>query len=207
MVRANIDAFWSKRPSTVRGNLGEISRFICLSHRFGIDMPCMSFPRGPFPVNSFGMIPAIATLQRSFDPGKNSTTIQWETMRNLRSCYSNLIHTTPFGAGGSTMTTGKKSSFITNSPTNSQWFQRFMLGTHERMGDVKIQDTAISIDVLLALQQVMEEHWAEAWWGKDLDMLFSLATIAAAVVTGFSAGLRGEEIGHVRLHESVILSS
>jgi hypothetical protein len=208
MIRANVDAFWSKRASTVQGNLGEVRRFIKLSHRFGIEMPLMTFPRGPFPLlDSFGMIPAIATLQRSFDRGRNSSTIQWETMRNLRTCFSNLIHTTPFGSGGATMTNGKKTSFVTNSPTNSQWFQRFMIGTHERMGDVKIQDTALSIDVLLSLQEVLEQHWIEAWNEQDFELLFELATIGCTATSGFSAGLRGEEIGHVRLHESVILSA
>ena len=81
-----------------------------------------------------------------------------------------------------------------------------MTGTHERMGDVKIQDTALTIDVLLAFQDILETHWREAWIGGDRATLFDLATSGCAVTCGFSAGLRGEEIGHVRLHESVILS-
>jgi hypothetical protein len=207
MTRANLDAFWSKRPSTVRGNLGEFRRFIRLAKRFGVDSPCISYPRGPFPLtDSFGMIPAIASLQRSFDPGQNSATIQWDTMRNLRSCFSNMVHTTPFGVGGSTMTNGKKSSYVTNSPTNTAWFNRFMTGTHERMGDVKIQDAPLTIDMLLALQDLLEHFWSEAWTAKNYELLFELATIGATITNGFSAGLRGEELGNVRYQDSLLLS-
>jgi hypothetical protein len=38
-------------------------------------------------------------------------------------------------------------------------------------------------------------------------LLFSLATIGCAATNGFSAGLRGEEIGHVRLHETIMYTT
>jgi hypothetical protein len=208
MTRANIDAFWSRRKSTVLGNLGEYRRFMRLSRRFGVDQPTASFPRGPFPIkDSFGMMPAISCLQRSFDPGHNSATVQWDTMRGIRTCYANMIHTTPLGTGGSTLTTGKKAMYVTQSPTNSLWFKRFMIGTHERMGDVKIQDAAISIDVMLAFQEELEMLWAEAWKTQAMEMLYELACIGAVSTSGFSAGLRGEELGHIRLRDSMILTA
>ncbi|KAL7565747.1 hypothetical protein ACA910_010187 [Epithemia clementina (nom. ined.)] len=134
MVRANIDAFWSRRPSTVKANLQEVNRIMGQANQLGIMSPMFGFDRGPFPLrDTMGMVPAILLLQRSLDRGKNSPTIQWDTMRGLWTAYSNLVHTTSTGYGGATMTDGKRSTFITNSPTNSLWFCRFMDGSHERM--------------------------------------------------------------------------
>ncbi|KAL7561473.1 hypothetical protein ACA910_010987 [Epithemia clementina (nom. ined.)] len=108
MQRANLVAFWSWQPSTVMNNLQEMARFLSRCRKFGIFEPTQSFWRGPFPLcDSMGMIPAIVSLQQSLDPGKNSRTIQWDTMRVIRSTYSNYLLTTPYGAGGTTLTNGK----------------------------------------------------------------------------------------------------
>ncbi|KAL7555954.1 hypothetical protein ACA910_015252 [Epithemia clementina (nom. ined.)] len=157
IVRANIDAFWAQRPSTVRSNLLEVTRMMEQARIMRIDQPIKAFPRGPFPLNdSLGMVSAILSLHRSLDKGKNSKTIQWDTMRGLHSAYSNLVHTTPLGTAAAVLSDSRKTTRITNSPTNGIWFQRFMKGSHERMGDVRIPDTALTIDVLRELDLLLE---------------------------------------------------
>ncbi|KAL7568690.1 hypothetical protein ACA910_021686 [Epithemia clementina (nom. ined.)] len=71
------------------------------------------------------------------------------------------------------------------------------------MGDVKLQDVALSIDVLLALKELLEHWWAEAECNDDDELLFKLATTRSVNTCGFSSGLQGEELGHIQLQESI----
>ena len=202
ITRANLDAFWARRSSTVKGNLMEVNRLMKILKDLRIENPCPDIPRGPFPLaDTLGMIPAIISLQRSMDRGRNSKTIQWDTMRGIRSGYNNLVHTTPKGTDGAVMSDGRNSTHITTSPTNSLWFKKFMIGSHERMGDVKIQDAAVSIDLLLALQDLLEKEWKVAEENNRgyTHTKFEIVTLGAALMLGFSSALRGEELGHVRL--------
>jgi hypothetical protein len=199
--RANLDVFWSSRPGTVLGNLREARTSLRCSAMHGIEEPMQDYPRGPFPLKDiFGVGLALTVLQRSFDPGRNSATVQWGTCRKLRSFYSNYVHTTPYGTGLATMTDGKKSTHFTNSPTNSLWFKKFANGFRNRLGQVVLQDQALSIDELLALQAVLDHAWEQAVVSNDRTLQFEIATVGAAVTTGFASALRGEELGHVRLH-------
>ena len=208
IVRANLDAFWARRPSTVQGNLRDMSKFMKILSDLRIPGPSTSFKRGPFEqADEFGMIPAVVSLQRSLDRGKNSKTIQWDTMRGMRSAYSNFIHTTPQGVKGAVLSDGKRSTHITESASNSIWFKRFMQGSHERMGDVKLQDAAMSIEVVLALQKSLRKELFLAKETGDKLMRFKYATLGAALVLGFSSALRGEELGHIRLHDTIVLTT
>ncbi|KAL7559583.1 hypothetical protein ACA910_006989 [Epithemia clementina (nom. ined.)] len=183
----------------------EVKRSMRQAREMRIDFPLQAFARGPFPIRyTFGMALAIMSLRRSLDRERNSNTIQWDTMRGVRSAISNFIHSTPNGTDGATMTDGKKQSFITRSSTNSRWFKRFMDGTHEWMGDVKVQDMALTIDVLIGLQELLEECWRQAQGDNNRNLLFEIATVGAVVTTGFSSALRGEELGHIRLQESIL---
>jgi hypothetical protein len=201
--RANLDAFWQLRPLTVHANLREMTTMSRCGEVLGLHEPLRDFPRGPFPLKDLqGMTFAAIMLQRSFDPGVNSTTIQWNTCRKLRSFLSGYIHTTPFGTGPATLTDGNSSTHFTASPTNSVWFKKFMAGFHNRLGDVIIQDQALTIDELLALQAVLERSWQSAKAVNDKELLFEIATLGMAVTGGFASALRGEELGHIRLNDT-----
>jgi hypothetical protein len=207
LMRANLDVFWSSRPGTVLGNLREARTSLRCGIQLGLEEPMIDFCRGPFPVKDiFGAALALTILQRSFDPGRNSATVQWATCRKLRSFYSNYIHTTPFGTGLATMTDGKKSTHMTASPTNSLWFKKFAAGLRNRLGQVVIQDQALSIDELLAFQGILEHAWGQAWHAKDKTLMFEIATIGAAVTGGYGAALRGEELGHLRLNNTLTMT-
>ncbi len=163
----------------------------------GTDVPLGDFARGPFPTaDSMGMELAVYAIQRSLDEGINSNTIQFTTIRGQPAFASNFIHTTPVSNGLSTMMDGKKVTHYSPSPTNSIWFRAFMEGLHGRLGDVVLQDQALSIDELLALQSVLEEQWERAFGADDDDLMFEIATIGAVVCAGYAAALRGEELGH-----------
>ena len=201
--RASLDAFWGSRPGTVAGHLKEFKTFTRISEELGIDQPFRSHPRGPYPLeDSVGMVAAVAMLQRSFHPGRNSTTVQWATCRKIRSCVSNIIHTSPMGSGLASMTDGQKVSHFTASPTNHVWFQSFAKGCKNRMGEVILQDQALSIDDLLALLNSLDAKWGKAKADSNWQELFEIANIGTAIACGYSAGLRGEELGLIRLQRS-----
>jgi hypothetical protein len=134
--RANLDALWSRESSTVRVNKGRFNKAIELTGMLALEKPYGE--RGPFPEeDSFGMKVACLTLLRSLDRGVNANTIQYETMRGLRSQFSNFAHTVPGGAGHASIGEGSRGgTFFSDSPKNSYWFRRFMQGCHRRMGDV-----------------------------------------------------------------------
>ena len=202
--RANLDAFWSRRPSTVDGNAREIARSLKICATFGIDSPVQDVRRGPFPLKDIqGMGVAVTMLHRSLDEGRNSRTVQFDTVRGLRSAYSNFVHTTVYGTGAATLTDGRSKSIFTHCPTFGLWFSRFCQGCHERMGDVRVQDQALSIDEALELQDVLEEAWARAVLDDDPHARFEVASIGVASLGGYAAALRGEELGHERLNDTM----
>jgi hypothetical protein len=143
-------------------------------------------------------------LVRSLAPGINSKTIQHGTMRKTRSHFTNYMHTTPHALGAATLAgEKKKTQRFTTSPTYGYWFGRWDEGCHTRMGDVWIPDRAITIDELLKLQELWEEDWSSRF-ATEREKL-QVALIAMAVTSGFSGGLRGEEIpkanlGKIREH-------
>jgi hypothetical protein len=154
--------------------------------------------RKPFPVeDSFGMVIACQSLLRSLDGGRNTSTIQFETMRKLRSHYSNFYHTLPDGTGFTTVADGRGTSTFTGSPTYSYWFRRFMTGCHRRMGDTWIPDRAITLEEILLCYILLEEDWSKAVG--DSGMRLQTALTAMILVGGFSGGLRGEELPKLEL--------
>ena len=164
--RANLDAMWSRETSTVQSNLREHLKLMSNNAKLGLQNP---YPqRGPFAEeDSFGMGLACACLIRSMDAGNNADTIQFETMRKLRSHYANFVHTTPNGTGMAAMSGDSSSTFFSNSASNSYWFRRFMQGVHKRMGDVWIPDRAITIDEVLRMMTLLEEDWTAQLAGLD----------------------------------------
>ena len=155
--RANLDAFWAREPSTVGANRRDVERMIKLAGDVGID-PVFE-PLGPFPVEDIqGTFVAVTMLQRSLEPGKHATYSQFQTIRKLRSAHSNQYMASVKGALASATlgrTLGK--TFLTQCPTNSIWFERFAMGCLKRMGQIVKQDLGISIEVELALLDLIKK--------------------------------------------------
>jgi hypothetical protein len=91
---------------------------------------------GPFSLeDKFGMGVAMTMLLRSLDAGKNETTIQYSTMRRLRSAYSNIYNASSSLSNVAVMAQETRKVFSTDCPAYWYWFVRFMKGCHKRMGD------------------------------------------------------------------------
>jgi hypothetical protein len=191
--RATLDSFWSREASTVEGNLREGRRIDRVAAQLGIEDP-YGVPRGPFPLaDTWGMRAACASLVRSLDPGINAATIQHGTMRKMRSHYSNYMHTTPGALGAASLAAEKKSTQrFTTSMTYGLWYSRWDEGCHTRMGDVWLPDRAMTIDVLLKLQELWEDDYNSP--NKTEQEKLQVALVAMAAICGFSGALRGDEI-------------
>jgi hypothetical protein len=188
--RASLDAFWSRAASTVRGNLTEGQRGARFAAR--MEVPCLVPEMGPFPLrDTMGMMVAAAILDRSLDPGKTEEFVQWATFRGTRSFVTNA---TQAGVSGLSEMIGayeKNRMWISGSPTHSFWFTRFMDGLHKRVGEVRRQDEPISIEVLHALEGILDRQWHSA---VRPDSKLRVAQMGAWFIAGFCSGLRGEEM-------------
>jgi len=142
---------------------------------------------------------ACMSLLCLMDAGINTETIQFETVRKMRSHFSNFCHTTPQGTGMATISDSRGTTFFLQSPSNSYWFCRFMQGMHKRMGDVWIPDRALTLDEVLHMLLILEEDWA-TMANDDVGRL-QCALLACAILGTFGNGLRGEELIRTELGE------
>ena len=154
-----MDSFWSWERSTVRDNfnqgkkLSKIKRTLDLGHT---DL----LPRGPWPMEDlWGMTDAICLLWRSLDPGKNTQRIQFDTVRKMRTFQSNYAHIGVGGIGASLISYDNTTSRITNAPTNSDFFKRFITGMHKQMGDTNRPDRAVDRYVIGECFVIAESVW------------------------------------------------
>jgi len=99
--RATIDSFWGRERSTVSSTLGLAERLLADQEMLGSELEAL--PRqDPYPESDiWGMNIVCGILIRSLDKGKNSVNVQYETIRKLRSMYSNFVHTCADGLGPS----------------------------------------------------------------------------------------------------------
>eukprot|EP00546_Thalassionema_frauenfeldii_P017574 CAMPEP_0178898890 /NCGR_PEP_ID=MMETSP0786-20121207/2592_1 /TAXON_ID=186022 /ORGANISM="Thalassionema frauenfeldii, Strain CCMP 1798" /LENGTH=156 /DNA_ID=CAMNT_0020569679 /DNA_START=734 /DNA_END=1204 /DNA_ORIENTATION=- len=153
--------------------------------------PTDRIPRGLFSVSDEdGMGLAILMLINSLNLGKSSDTVQWATIRSLRSALSNYYRTIPAAQTASVEADQPSGSHRdSDSPTSSRWFERVSIGMHARLGDVVIQDKAITIDETKVLLLVLEEHWNKFWVNDDQVRLFELATVGAMACAAFGGAL------------------
>jgi hypothetical protein len=155
-----------------------------------IDLPS----RGPFPVDdSLGMRVAIGMLIKSLEPGRYSQTYQqFETIHKLRAAYSNL-HMSSLEGVNSLRTVGGETAkmSLTLLPTNSLWFERFSEVCLKCMGQEVRQDWALTLAVLHALLEVLEDEWhcAEAWPDRHC-----ITRAGCFAVIAFCGSFRGNEV-------------
>ena len=192
--RANMDMFWGRSEHTVKGNKGDVKQLLRFAEsELGIHnlLPNM----GPHPVeDEWGVGIACCILRKTLQPGLYGPNVQFETARKLRSAYSNI-----WGASIHTMTMGimardTAKTFLTKCPTYCLWFERFMRGMHARMGDDRRPDTAISLKVMHALMNRVEEDFLES---SDAGSKRYLARCGLFFTSAYLGSLRGEEVPRV----------
>jgi hypothetical protein len=112
---------------------------------------------GPFPLSDDAeMKAAMVVLDWLLDPGKYSDYVQWETFRKARSAITNVSQAGATGLSDVIGAYERNRSWISKVPTHTFWFHRFMVGIHKRVGEIRRQDEALSIDVLHAVDRILE---------------------------------------------------
>ena len=187
--RCNLDALWGRERSTVTANHRNVDQLVEIWAQLGVE-PALP-PLGPFPeTDLFGVTVAIAMLVKSLNPGRYEEYTQFETMRKLRSAFSNLHHASAMGAA-SMMTLGRDTAktFLSTCVTHSMWFERFSKGCFKRMGQITRQDLALSVHVMLALTNLLEQQWTAQIISHD-----TLAYVGAYICIAYGGSFRGNEV-------------
>lgn len=145
--RANLDAFWARTSNTVQANLNQLRRYYATEDELGFESTPL---RGPMPLeDNQGAGPAMVILKRSLDPGRNAATVQFGTVRKLRSTYTNFWQASQMSQSTTVFSLENgKSWFVNSCPANSFWFNRFIKGMHERSGDQPNVNEAISCELM-----------------------------------------------------------
>jgi hypothetical protein len=135
---------------------------------------------------------AVSILLWSLDPGKMEDTIQFSTVRYLRSVYSNIyLASAELQTGMAVMAQGTSKTYVTDCPSYSYWFERFMRGVHKRMGEEVRSDYTLSVKVLHKILGNLDVCWREATAPARRK---EVVEIAFFLVLSFCLGLRGEEV-------------
>jgi len=198
LVRANLDACWSRETTTIDANRRNLAQLIKIWKQMGV-LPHVLPPLGPHaPQDLFGMAAAVAMLSKSTQPGRHEEAYtQFESLRKLRAAYSNFYHASSLSTA-TAMTLGRDTakSFLTTCPTQSMWFERFAKGCLKRMGQEIKQDLAVSVHVMKALQAILEREWQLGGVTERLD----LALLGAYALIAFAGSFRGHEVFLVDAH-------
>ena len=106
--RVVLDSLWARERSTVTANLGEGRRLARTHAMLGTSWDVMP-QRGPYrKSDDWGVHLACSMVLRSLDPGRNASHIQYETVRKMRSFYSNYAHACPGGDRGELHVFGRR---------------------------------------------------------------------------------------------------
>ena len=194
--RVTLDAFWANDTQTVYKNKLEIKKIVKLAESVGINPPFA--PLGPFEMKKdiMGVGIAVIMVLRSLDPGRYKNYCQFDTLRKLRSAFSNayMVSAENSDIATSSGRIGGK-AFYTKCPTQSFWFQKFNLGCLKRMGQVVKQDLAITVEVLMHMLEVIKSdiQKVEGWNKSMLIMAGAYSCIC------FCGSFRGHEVFLVEL--------
>jgi hypothetical protein len=187
--RANLDALWSREPTTVSGNLLIARQAVKVAAALGFKEQFLK-PMGPFPIEgTFRIAAAIVMLQQSLKPGKYASTIQFGMVRKFRSCFSNIYQASIEGQQAMVMAKDTRKLVVTKHLTYVEFFERFVKGMHRRMGEIVKPDWALSIAVMKETCSHLEEEWLTPYSGK-----WKIVMEGAFFLIAFCCALRGEEI-------------
>jgi hypothetical protein len=135
---------------------------------------------------------AVCILIRTLDPGKTEEMIQFLMARYLRSAYSSMYHASARHQGGmAVMAQNTTKIGVTDCPSYSYWFERFMRGVHKRMGEEVCLDFALPIHMVHKILSHLDQEWHQA---QTMEKRKAVVEIACFFVLLFCLGLRGEEV-------------
>jgi hypothetical protein len=159
VVRATLDAFWSRASKTVMNHVREVRNMACYGRMFQYPpMPVL----GPWTLYiHLGMEAAVMVLMQSMEKGRGGGMAKYGTARKAQATLTVLWESSLLGGNNMTLSAGSvKRRFVTTCcPSEGQSYQHFKTGICARMGDVVSQDRAYTIEIILALLEMYKEEW------------------------------------------------
>lgn len=197
--RANLDAFWSRRPGTVRGLTRMFAEECETGDFFGFQM---FKPLGPFAADyQSGMGAAIGLLRRSQRAGRHEETVKYSSVRKARSVHTNVYQASAKSVAEAMVFRSDKTRMVaTSAPTDSAWFVAFMTGYRARVGERRKQDAAISIKVMLKMQEFLEQDLVALRGHGNERACRRIIEHGAFFLFLFCGSLRGFEGPKIELH-------
>ena len=159
---------------------------------------------GPLPLSNIqGMGIAMCILFRTLDKGRYQNTLQYESVRKMRSVFSNVWHASRNTLTTSLLARDVRETYVISSPVYSLWFERFMISIHKHMGDEVRQGKVITLEVTHRLIEGLEEEYLEAGFDDEREALVDMSVF---VLASLLAALRGEETLKISLggHEGLL---
>jgi hypothetical protein len=134
---------------------------------------------------------ALATVLASLRPGKNASTVQFDTIRKTQTWYGNAYNAGKKFSCETVVGLDQKKQYVSTSHTFGKWFARFMRGARLQMGMVGRQNEALTSKLALGVCAEAERIWEMA--RSDTKRVEMEDTVCFMLIA-FGAGLRGEEV-------------
>jgi hypothetical protein len=182
----------------VSQHLGKVSRALNIAHDMGMSNPPM-INLGPWKLyDELGAGASYIMASNYMDPGITEDTVQFETVRKMKSAFVNLYQASVENANIAVIgeMDGNK-PLVMGVPICHSWYNRAHTGMHHRMGDKVVQDYGLSRKTAIALQGLLEEEWAAE--RHDALKRLEIAQLECFVFLGYASALRGEEIVKIEL--------
>ena len=136
------------------------------------------------------MVPVIMTLGAFLRQGDYCRNVQFDTDCKSSAWYSNAYDT---GSAYLETTLGD-ANFTSASPILGEWYTRQARGMTPRMGVSRLQNKALTLQMALALDDMLETDWQGS---NDITHCERIEELMSFVLIGFGAGLREDEISLV----------
>jgi len=189
--RMNLDCFWSRETKSVERNARRAEKQLELSALVGLEGPYLHRERLP-EYDHCGYEVAIGMLLQSRKPGRYSKSYtQFDTIRHLRSTYSNFVRASP-RANSTSMSLGDfKGNYqrLVTDECGSLFFKRFVEGLKRRMGQDWRPNTALSTNLLIEILNKIELELEDS----NEEERHNLIVFRAYIAVAYCISLRGPE--------------
>ena len=190
--RANLDMFWSRAKSTVKGYGYRVKAIIREAVQWDRNVPLAPFH--PWPVSDEqGMGIALTMLTRSLEPGRNANYTQFDTCRRDRSIASNIYTASSALCDEQNVLKSKKGEalHLHSDPMQSMFMERFTKGMSRRMPEDVDRNTPLMGSTLAVMLRRMKREMFEEDTSSDRRRELLVTGAYMAVTYGYS--LRGNE--------------
>ena len=162
--RMNMDAFWSRAASTVEKNAERAEMMLEFSGLLGLKGPFEEEGRYSLR-DQCGYEVAATTLLRSRRPGRHATLYtQFQTIRKQRTTYGNQIRAASQSNTSPLVLLDEKGGYrrVVQDKCGLLWYNRFMAGLSNRMGQVWKPNKALTLEQMVELTQITDHKVSSA---------------------------------------------